>query len=220
MTTTIAGHGGAADWWIRPEATTRRMPTPGPAGRRIKVAIVGGFGVGKTTFVAAASDIPAATTEVPLLGAGCDGGDCASVPAKTSTTTVVDVGRVTLAPALTLVLFGTCGLARFRFTLTDVCRGAAGAIVLVDTRGRHLADGFGCLDFVERCGLPHLIAINEFDGDEHHRPTAVRDALAINPSVPVVACDARSHAATRNVLAAFAAHVLDRRPPPAHAPVR
>ncbi len=217
MTTPVLSRQAPDDsWWTRTTAAPVRVPTVGLAGPlRIKVVIAGGFGVGKSTFVAAASEIPAATTEVPLLAA-LDPDDRAAVAAKVTTTAAVDVGRVTLAPHLALVLFGTCGQARFWFTFTEVCRGAAGAIVLVDARRRRLAGGFAYLDFIERCGLPYLVAVNEFDGEEHHRRATVRDALAIDPSVPVVTCDARSRASTRYVLAAFAEHVLGWQPPSAH----
>ncbi len=209
MTTAVhSRHTVDGGWWTRTNART-----VGLAGPRIKVVIAGGFGVGKSTFVAAASEIPAAMTEVPLLAAPLDPADRAAVPAKVTTTAAMDVGRVTLAPRLTLVLFGACGQARFWFTFTEVCRGAAGAIVLVDARRRRLAGGFAYLDFIERCGLPYLIAVNEFDGDEHHHRAAVRHALAIDPSVPVVTCDARSRTSTRNVLAVFAEHIVGWRPP-------
>src|SRR5262249_50515469 len=78
-----------------------------------KIVIAGGFGVGKTTFVANASEIPAATTEVVLSSTGIDPGELAAVPRKVTTTAAMDVGRLSLASDLVLVLFGTCGQARF-----------------------------------------------------------------------------------------------------------
>jgi signal recognition particle receptor subunit beta len=177
-----------------------------------KIVVAGGFGAGKTTFVASASEIPAATTEVVLSSTGIDPQELAAVPRKVTTTAAMDVGRLTLASDLVLVLFGTCGQARFWSTFLAVCRGAAGTVLLVDT-GR-LADCFAYLDLFERDRMPFVVAVNEFDGSPVPVPAAVREALAINPWVPLVKCDARSPTSTRQVLAIAAVYLLGWQPSP------
>jgi signal recognition particle receptor subunit beta len=124
----------------------------------------------------------------------------------------MDVGRLTLASDLVVVLFGTCGQARFWPTSLAVCRGAAGAVVLVDAR--RLADCFAYLDLFERDRMPFVVAINEFDGSPVPAPVAVREALAIDPRVPLVKCDARSPTSTRQVLAIAAEYLLGWQPFP------
>ena len=46
----------------------------------------------------------------------------------------MDFGRLTLGEDLVLYLFGTPGQRRFWFMWDDLCLGAIGAIVIVDTR--------------------------------------------------------------------------------------
>jgi uncharacterized protein len=186
------------------------LPAAGRAASYAKVVIAGGFGVGKTTFVATASEIPATTTEVVLSSTGIDTRELAVVPRKVTTTAAMDVGRLSIAPDVVLVLFGTCGQARFWSTFLAVCRGAAGAVVLVDTR--RLADCFPYLDLFERDRMPFVVAVNEFDRGHRAPPAAVREALAIGPGVPLVVCDARNPTATRQVLTVAAEHLLRRRP--------
>ncbi len=177
-----------------------------------KVVIAGGFGVGKTTFVASASQVRPARTEVVLSATGTDPCALASTPRKVTTTAAMDVGRLSLASDLVLVLFGTCGHARFWSTFLAVCRGAAATVLLVDTR--RLADCFVYLDLFDRERMPFLIAVNAFDHSPVPPPAAVREALALDPSVPLVKCDARSPTSTRQVLAIAAEYLLGWQPLP------
>jgi uncharacterized protein len=209
--TVLSRQASDANAWTQTDAALRRMSLAGPAGRYVKVVIAGGFGVGKTTFVAAASEIPAATTEVVLSATGVDTGELAAVAGKVTTTAVMDVGRLRLASDLVLVLFGSGGQARFWSTCLDVCRGAAGAVVLVDTR--RMSDCFVYVDLFERDRTPFVVAVNDFDGGHGPGRAAVRAALAVGPWVPVLTCDARSRTSTRQVLALVAEHVLGWRPP-------
>ena len=44
----------------------------------------------------------------------------------------------------------------------EICRGAIGAVVLVDTR--RIEDCFAPIDFFESRRMPYLVAVNCFDG--------------------------------------------------------
>ncbi|MFI9048631.1 GTP-binding protein [Streptomyces sp. NPDC053427] len=172
----------------------------------LKILVAGGFGVGKTTLVGAVSEIKPLRTEERLTEAGRPVDDLDGVEGKTTTTVMMDFGRITLNEELVLYLFGTPGQDRFWFLWDELARGALGAVVLTDTR--RLADCFGAIDYFERRGLPFTVAVNCFDGAEHYPAEAVREALDLDPEVPVMLCDARRKDSARDVLIAVVRHAM------------
>jgi hypothetical protein len=168
--------------------------------------VAGGFGVGKTTFVGALSEIPPLSTEEQMTTASVGIDDADSVPEKQTTTVAMDFGRLTVDESLILYLFGTPGQDRFWFMWDELARGAVGAIVLVDLR--RVDDSFAAIDYFENRRLPFVLALNEFPGTPSFSDSSVRDALVLAPDCPLLRMDARDEASSRTALIALVQHAL------------
>jgi len=155
---------------------------PGPARPPTKIIITGGAGAGKTTFVGSVSD---------------------THPIMVEATT--DFGRITLNPDLMLYLFGTSEPQHAAFA------GALGAVVLVDPR--RIADAFPTIGYFENgSDVPFVVAVNMFVGGLVYDLDELREALALDPRVPLMTCDARDPRSAAKVLQNLITHTLDVKP--------
>lgn len=181
-------------------------PMSDPDPKSVKIVVSGGFGVGKTTFVGAISEIVPLRTEAAMTSESIQVDDATWLPGKSTTTVAMDFGRITLDDALRLYLFGTPGQERFGFMWDDLVRGALGAVVLVDTR--RLDHCYSSVDYYEEHGIPFVVAVNQFEDAPHHHRDDVRYALNIADDVPMVRCDARDRESVKEVLVALLETVL------------
>ena len=184
-----------------PTSATRRAAST-------KIVIAGGFGVGKTTLVGSVSEIVPLRTEALVTNESEGVDDLAAVPSKATTTVAMDFGRLTLAEDLVLYLFGTPGQRRFWFMWDDLCLGAIGAIVLVDTA--RLDESFSPLDYFESKGLPFIVAVNQFEGTERYSLEEVASALALPADVPIISVDARDRESCKQALVRVTEYALQR----------
>jgi signal recognition particle receptor subunit beta len=187
-----------------------------PIPLALKILIAGGFGAGKTTLVSALSEVRPLQTEEVLTDAGIGTDDLSGVEQKSTTTVAMDFGRITINEDLQVYLFGTPGQDRFWFLWDELAFGALGAVVLADTR--RLADCFPSIDYFEQRGIPFVVGVNCFDGSRRFSLESVRDALDLDPDVPMVLCDARDRQSGKLVLISLVEHVARQRGEPVPVP--
>jgi signal recognition particle receptor subunit beta len=172
----------------------------------LKILVAGGFGAGKTTLVGAVSEIQPLRTEEYLTDESIGVDDLSGVESKKTTTVAMDFGRITFSDNLMLYLFGTPGQNRFWFVWDELATGAIGAIVVADTR--RLAACFPSVDYFEQRGTPFIIAVNCFEGARQYGTEEVRHALDLDPSVPVLLCDARQRTSGKDALITLVEHAM------------
>ncbi|MFD4970452.1 ATP/GTP-binding protein [Streptomyces sp. NPDC058424] len=188
------------------ELPSHRTPLADAAETGLKIVIVGGFGVGKTTLVRSVSEIRPLNTEEVMTQAGVGVDETSAVATKTTTTVAFDFGRISLNERMVLYLFGAPGQERFWFLWDRLFSGTLGAVVLVDTR--RMNDSWYAIDRLEHHKTPFVVAVNRFDDDTHrYSLEEIRQALALPEHVPMLDCDARVRQSGKDVLVTLVDHL-------------
>ncbi|MFD5285975.1 GTP-binding protein [Streptomyces rubrogriseus] len=186
--------------------TSGRKPLTDAAETGLKIVVVGGFGVGKTTLVRSVSEIRPLNTEEVMTQAGVGVDETGGVTSKTTTTVAFDFGRISLNERMVLYLFGAPGQERFWFLWDRLFSGTLGAVVLVDTR--RMDDSWYAIDRLEHHRTPFVVAVNRFDDDTaRHSLDEIRLALALPDHVPLIDCDARVRTSGKHVLVSLVDHL-------------
>lgn len=125
---------------------------------QIKLVFTGNMGAGKTTAIAAISEIPVINTDVSMSsGASLN---------KERTTVAMDYGELTLESGDKLFLYGTPGQQRFDYMWQILIQGGLGLVILIDNSG---SDPIGDLaryldnfhDFIQDTGA--VIGVTHMD---------------------------------------------------------
>ncbi|MEU3294097.1 ATP/GTP-binding protein [Streptomyces longwoodensis] len=191
---------------VTSELPLQRTPLADAAETGLKIVVVGGFGVGKTTLVRSVSEIRPLNTEEVMTQAGRGVDETTGVEQKTTTTVAFDFGRISLNQQMVLYLFGAPGQERFWFLWDRLFSGTLGAVVLVDTR--RMEDSWYAIDRLEHHRTPFVVAVNRFDGDDRRFSLEeIRQALALGEHVPMIDCDARLRSSCKEVLICLVDHL-------------
>lgn len=152
-----------------------------------KLAFIGEPGSGKTSCIAALSDVAPVDTEV-----GCTD---VLVTRKSTTTVALDFGVLDMGEQGRLLLYGLPGQPRFRFMFDVVRAGLLGVVVLVDASSAHGLDGFDETLRTHRSGLgglPFVVALNKSDAMAPDLPEHCRMRLRAHGLLaPILRVDAR-----------------------------
>ncbi|MGW5772603.1 GTP-binding protein [Streptomyces longwoodensis] len=191
---------------VTSELPLQRTPLADAAETGLKIVVVGGFGVGKTTLVRSVSEIRPLNTEEVMTQAGRGVDETTGVEQKTTTTVAFDFGRISLNQHMVLYLFGAPGQERFWFLWDRLFSGTLGAVVLVDTR--RMEDSWYAIDRLEYHRTPFVVAVNRFDGDDRRFSLEeIRQSLALGEHVPMIDCDARLRSSCKEVLICLVDHL-------------
>lgn len=155
-----------------------------------KLVVTGPDDAGKTTFIRSVSG--------PRMFEDTD---------RQGTTVAMDRGRFEEA-GLKVEVWGTPGQARFDALIDQLLGGATGVILLVDAADTDSFDrARDLLARLQRFGLKVAVVANKQDLPGALAPTALRDALAVPATVPVIGCRAQSGDDARAALLSLLDHI-------------
>lgn len=156
-------------------------------------------------MVRSVSEILPLDTEAVMTNASVGVDDLAGIGEKTTTTVAFDFGRISLTKELVLYVFGAPGQERFWFLWDQLFSGALGVVVLVDPR--RITDSWYAIDRLEFQRTPFVVACNRFEPSSVSADD-IRHALDLDPSIPLLECDARSRGSSKEILIALVEHLM------------
>jgi signal recognition particle receptor subunit beta len=167
------------------------------SGQAVKIVVTGPFSAGKSTLIRTISEITVLSTEKDITDE--------TKSRKAETTVAMDFGRITIDKDLVLYLFGTPGQDRFDFMWEILGEGMIGYILLLDaTRMESLDEAVGILAAFRRMAhVPFAVGLNRAEDMAPGTEAQIRETLQLDPSVPVLPCDATDRESVKAVLLAL-----------------
>jgi signal recognition particle receptor subunit beta len=156
---------------------------------QIKIVFTGSVGAGKTTAIAAISEIDPVRTEAKPSEASV-------LSKKSSTTVAMDYGELTLDDDTKLYLYGTPGQRRFDFMSHILTKGALGLVILIDNSHPsplEELDYYLNLNAEFLLNNPAVIGITHFDKSITHSIDDYHNVLKERGDFwPIIHADARN----------------------------
>jgi signal recognition particle receptor subunit beta len=167
------------------------------SGQAVKIVVTGPFSAGTSTLIRTISEITVLSTEKDITDE--------TRSRKSETTVAMDFGRITIDKDLVLYLFGTPGQDRFDFMWEILGEGMIGYILLLDaTRMESLDEAVGILAAFRRMAhVPFAVGLNRAEDMAPGTEAQIRETLQLDPSVPVLPCDATDRESVKAVLLAL-----------------
>ncbi len=169
----------------------------------IKIVITGAVGAGKTTAIAAISEVSVVSTDVEATDE--------LRRSKNSTTVCMDYGEITLDDGSRLLIYGTPGQERFSFMWDILANGALGFIILVSDQAENALDD---LDFYIRRFWKDIqestmaIGITHIDDDLARMEKYYDYMESAGLPYPIFPVDARNGADVRLMIEAMASMII------------
>lgn len=159
-----------------------------------KILFVGPTGAGKTTAIAAVSEITVVSTEALRTSLDTDSDNSQLIP-KNMVTIGIDYGEFSFDDGKRVRLYGVPGQSRFDFLWDLIHKGSHGIIILFDISSNtymseidFFINRFKDALLTEKC----IIGISKYSDFYESRVTELLDFMdAMNISVPVIAVDIR-----------------------------
>lgn len=153
--------------------------------QQYKIVFGGTMGAGKSAAINTLSDIPVVATEAMNTDT--------EAHAKYLTTVGIDYGEIHLEGDIKIGLYGTPGQERFDFMWPIVCKGAIGAVILIDhTRAERLQDLAFYLKAFQSYSENIVVGVTHLDEQDDQMLKIYRDWMAVRRCCyPLFAADAR-----------------------------
>ncbi|RKG36973.1 GTP-binding protein [Acinetobacter rongchengensis] len=153
--------------------------------QKYKIVFGGKMGAGKTAAIKSLSEISVLSTEAHNTDEQSH--------SKALTTVGIDYGEIKLDDDVVVGLYGTPGQDRFDFVWSVICKGAIGAIVLIDHSQK---DAIEDLKFYFETFKEYLnnivVGVTHVDEDPQHLLKPYKDWMHLNQqTMPIFAIDAR-----------------------------